>query len=120
MLTHALVYLLIPDSYAYSDTYSHAYSYIGGAYSGAYSCTVCLLMCITHSLPVQYIRIHCPRAGPGPVGPRVGPARPYEGQGRARALASWPGPHRVKGQGFDPGPTGVDPTQPDDIYLSTW
>ena len=22
-------------------------------------------------------QIHCPRAGPGPVGPRVGPARPY-------------------------------------------
>ena len=56
--------------------------------------------------------LHCPRAGPGPVGPRVGPARPYEGLGRARVLVSWPGPHRVKGQGSGlgltlarPGPT---------------
>ena len=41
--------------------------------------------------------LHCPWAGPGPVGLWVGPARPYEG------------PHRVKGQGFDLGPTLARP-----------
>ena len=50
-------------------------------------------------------KLHCPQAGPGPVGP----ARPYEGQGRARVLASWPGPHRVKGQGSGLGPTLARP-----------
>ena len=28
------------------------------------------------SIP-DLLQLHCPRAGPGPVGPRVGPARPY-------------------------------------------
>ena len=35
------------------------------------------------SMPLEWIEevatdftIHCPRAGPGPLGPRVGPARP--------------------------------------------
>ena len=30
-----------------------------------------------NGLWMSVLGIHCPRAGPGPVGPRVGPARPY-------------------------------------------
>ena len=48
----------------------------------------------THEVP------ECPLTGPGPVGPRVGPTRPQEGQGQARTLVFWPGPQRVKGQGI--------------------
>jgi len=53
--------------------------------------------------------VHCPRAGPGPVGPRVDPARPYRVRGRARLLRTWPGPARVKGQVSDVGPAWPDP-----------
>ena len=40
----------------------------------------------TQMKPLLVTELHFPQAGPGPVGPWVGPARPYEGQGWARAL----------------------------------
>ena len=44
------------------------------------------------------VGLDCPRVGSDPVGPRVDPARPQKGQGRARHFGDWPGPSRVKGQ----------------------
>jgi len=45
------------------------------------------------------LEVHCPRAGPGPRGPRAGPARPPEGQGPGQRLCG-PGPV-WQGQGPD-------------------
>ena len=39
----------------------------------------------------EALHIHCPRVGPGPLGPRAGPGRPPEGQGLGQTLCG-PGP----------------------------
>jgi len=61
--------------------------------------------------------LHCPGAGPWPFGPRADPTRPQKGQGRARFLVSWPGPHRVRAKAPDLARPWPDPgsTRPDSV-----